>query len=216
MADQSINLFQSGLLRNPEEMAFRSASSLKHHYRTEKFNSLSSPTCKQPVVPVSGTGVWPFLCQWLSKSIIVCMVGHLLGFKAGSKGREQDGGAICCCCCCCRCYCCCCCCLKSWLKHPLPGWLWERGHARVSPSADLADSHWHLGFGDTSASLCQPCHSLSCFCRRRCHPGSRTSRCLPSPARPGSAPAASRLQAEHGRREQPQPGRSRRRPRTAR
>lgn len=93
MADQSINLFQSGLLRNPEEMVFRSASSLKHHYRTEKFNSLTSPTCKQPVVPVSGMGDLPFLCQWLSKSIIVWMVGHLLGFKAGSKGREQERGS---------------------------------------------------------------------------------------------------------------------------
>lgn len=93
MADQSINLFQSGPLRNPEEMAFRSASSLQHHHRTEKFNSLTSPTCKQPVVPVSGMGDLPFLCQWLSKSIIVWTAGHLLGFKAGSKGREHEGGS---------------------------------------------------------------------------------------------------------------------------
>lgn len=93
MADQSINLFQSGPLRNPEEMAFRSASSLQHHHRTEKFNSLTSPTCKQPLVPVSGMGDLPFLCQWLSKSIIVWTVGHLLGFKAGSKGREQERGS---------------------------------------------------------------------------------------------------------------------------
>lgn len=93
MADQSINLFQSGPLRNPEEMAFRSASSLQHHHRTEKFNSLTSPTCKQPVVPMSGMGDSLFLCQWLSKSIIVWTVGHLLGFKAGSKGREREGGS---------------------------------------------------------------------------------------------------------------------------
>lgn len=119
MADQSINLFQSGPLRNPEEMVFRSASSLQHHHRTEKFNSLTSPVCKQPVVPVSGIGDLSFLCQWLSKSIIVWTAGHLLGFKARSKGREQEGGSnlllllllL----------------LRSWLKHPFLGWLWERG-----------------------------------------------------------------------------------------
>lgn len=38
-------------------------------------------------------GDLPFLCQWLSKSIIVWTVGHLLGFKAGSKGREQERGS---------------------------------------------------------------------------------------------------------------------------
>lgn len=38
-------------------------------------------------------GDLPFLCQWLSKSIIVWTAGHLLGFKAGSKGREHEGGS---------------------------------------------------------------------------------------------------------------------------
>lgn len=93
MADQFINLFQSGPFRNPEEMAFRSAGSLQHDHRTEKFSSLTSPTCKQPVVPVLGIADLSCLCQWLSKSIIVWTAGHLLGFKAGSKGREQDGGS---------------------------------------------------------------------------------------------------------------------------
>lgn len=127
-----------------------------------------------------------------------------LGLKRGRKGGSERGGAICCCCCCRRR----CCCLKSWLKHPLPGCLWERGRARVSPSADFADSRWHLGFGDTSASLCQPCHSLSRFCRGRCHPGSRTRLCLPSAGSARAAPAPGRAEAA----EQPQPGRSRRRP----
>lgn len=67
-----------------------------------------------------------FFCQRLSESIIVWTVGRLLGFKAGSKGREQEGGAICCCCC--RC------CFKSWLKHNLLGWIWNRRHAQVSLS----------------------------------------------------------------------------------
>lgn len=201
MADQSISLFQSGPLKSRRD-GFRS---LQHHHRTEKFNSLTSPARKQPVVPMAGMGDSLFLCQGLSKSIIVWTVGHLLGFKAGSEGREREGGSN----------------LLLlllpppllpfeivWLKHPLPGCLWERGHARLSPSAHFADSRWHLGSGGTSASLCQPCHSLSRFRRGRCHPGSRTWLCLPPAGSARAAPAPGRA----GAAEQPQPSRSRRRP----
>lgn len=107
-----------------------------------------------------------------------------MGLKRGRKGGSKPGAAICC-------RCCRCCCWKSWLKHPLLGWLWERGHARVPPSADFADSRWHLGFGDTSASPYQARHSLSRFCRGRCHAG-----CLRSP---GSLPAPGRAEPRQHR-----------------